>query len=160
MEIRKKIAIYKKPLQTQFHAGSSPLLQIVSLTRFTDSKNQPKTTIFIYNATKYNKLCLNLSDCAKVIRIMQIENPSNHTQWGLPSGAIARLAKGAIRDIKYSPDGSKLAAATYIGIWIYDTRTCTEITYLKGHTGPVYSLTFLPDGTTLASTGDDDTIRL
>ena len=32
-------------------------------------------------------------------------------QWHLPEGASARLGKGTIRDIAYSPDGSRLAVA-------------------------------------------------
>lgn len=91
---------------------------------------------------------------------MHQHNPSLYTEWELPHGAIARLGKGAIRDIKYSPDGNKLAAATYIGIWIYDVNTCSEITLLSRHNEFVYSLAFLPDGTTLASTGEDNKIRL
>ena len=79
---------------------------------------------------------------------------------GTSVGAKARFGKGALRDIKYSPDGSRLAAATYIGIWIYNVHTCAEIAFLTGHTEPVYSLAFFPDGMTLASAGGDETIRL
>ncbi len=71
---------------------------------------------------------------------MNIQKP--YIQWGLPPCTIARFGKGALRDIKYSPDGSRLAAATYIGIWIYNVHTCAEIAFLTGHTEPVYSLTF------------------
>ena len=35
----------------------------------------------------------------------------DYTQWGLPEGAIARIGKGSITDIAYSPDGSRLAVA-------------------------------------------------
>ena len=54
-----------------------------------------------------------------------------YTQWGLPPGALARLGKGAITDIQYSPDGTRLAVATYIGVWLYDAHTCTKLTLLK-----------------------------
>ena len=46
----------------------------------------------------------------------------DYTQWNLPEGAKARLGKGNIRDIKYSPDGKMLAVAGSIGIWLYDTE--------------------------------------
>ncbi|RKU30869.1 hypothetical protein C6497_04120 [Candidatus Poribacteria bacterium] len=41
-------------------------------------------------------------------------------QNGLPEGAIARLGKGGINLIRFSPDGSKLAVGTDIGLWVYD----------------------------------------
>ena len=41
------------------------------------------------------------------------------TQWKLPEGAIARLGKGWINDVKYFRDGSRFAVASTIGIWIY-----------------------------------------
>ena len=45
------------------------------------------------------------------------------TKWGLPEGAIARLGKGGVYEIAYSPDGTRLAVATSIGIWMYDAQT-------------------------------------
>ena len=59
---------------------------------------------------------------------MHIQNPQPWTQWGLSPGAKVRLGKGTLSDIQYSPDGSRLAAATSIGIWIYDVYTSTELT--------------------------------
>ena len=46
---------------------------------------------------------------------------------GLPEGAKTRLGKGKINDIKYSPDGTRLAVASVIGIWIYDAQTGEEL---------------------------------
>ena len=34
---------------------------------------------------------------------------ADFTKWSLPEGAFARLGKGTIDDIAYSPDGSLLA---------------------------------------------------
>ena len=82
-----------------------------------------------------------------------------HTQWSLPEGAKARLGKGSINEIAYSPDGALLAVASSIGVWLYDTNTYQEITLLT-HTSVVYSVAFSPDGNTLASGSVDRTIRL
>ena len=48
----------------------------------------------------------------------------NYTQFSLPQGAKARLGKGWLSgNIAYSPDGTQLAVAGSIGIWLYDTAT-------------------------------------
>ena len=83
----------------------------------------------------------------------------DYTQWELPKGAIARLGKGGINEIQYSPDGMLLAVASDIGIWLYDTSTSQEITLLTGHTAPVLSLAFSSNGRTFVSGGGDGTIR-
>ena len=70
----------------------------------------------------------------------------DHTQWGLPDGAKARLGKGRILDIAHSPDGTQLAVASAIGIWLYDLDASTAVTLLRGHADWVLSVTFSPDG--------------
>ncbi len=84
----------------------------------------------------------------------------NHTRLGLPAGVKARLGKGRIHQIKYFPDGKRLAVATSIGIWIYDVQTGEVLDLLTGHTAPVKSIAFSPDGKTLATGSEDYTIRL
>ena len=72
-------------------------------------------------------------------------------QWHLPEGATARLGKGRITEIAYSPDGTRLAVASSIGIWLYDAQTDEALDLLTGHTDDVTSVSFSPDGNTLAS---------
>ena len=81
-------------------------------------------------------------------------------QWHLPEGAKTRLGKGGISEIAYSPDGTRLAVASSIGIWIYDAQTGEALDLLTGHTWDVTSVAFSPDGQTLASGSYDATIRL
>ena len=84
-----------------------------------------------------------------------------YTQFSLPEGAIARLGKGEIEGyIAYSPDGTRLAVASSIGFWMYDAGSGEELALLTGHTGSVESVAFSPDGNTLASGSDDETVRL
>lgn len=74
----------------------------------------------------------------------------DYTQWHIPNGATARLGKGEVNDIIFSPDGSLLAAATAIGIWLYDVQTGKEITMLP-HLKKVNTLAFSNDGKILAA---------
>ena len=84
----------------------------------------------------------------------------DYTKWKLPQGAKARLGKGYINEITYSPDSSHLAVASSIGIWIYDAETGEELDLFTGHTGPVERLAYSPDGCFIASISDNKTVQL
>ncbi len=74
------------------------------------------------------------------------------TQSVFPEGAKTRLGKDHITgNITYSPDGTRLAMASSLEIWIYDAHTGEELALLAGHVGGVLSVSFSPDGSTLAS---------
>ncbi len=73
----------------------------------------------------------------------------------LPEGAIARFGKGFAFDFEYSPDGTRLAVASTIGVWLYDTQTHEELHFLTGHTEYVNTVDFSPDGKTLVSQSGD-----
>ena len=95
--------------------------------------------------------------------VLTVNIPASYAQDSppseLPDGAIARLGKGTIDEIAYSPDGSLLAVGAGVSIWLYDTVNYQEIAQIVGHTARVSSIAFSPDGQMLAS-GSSGTIRL
>ena len=76
------------------------------------------------------------------------ETPENYAKWELPKEAKARLGKGGINVIQFSPDGAQLAVGSNIGIWLYDVETGKELSLFSGM---CQSLTFSPDGRYLAN---------
>ena len=84
----------------------------------------------------------------------------NYTQENLPEGAKVRLGKGSINDIQFSPDGTRIAVASSIGIWIYDAHTGEELNLLIGHRSSVLSVTYSPNGRFHASMSTNGTVRL
>ncbi len=75
----------------------------------------------------------------------------DNPQIGLPEGAIARIGKGSLGKVNFSPDGSKLAVSTSIGIWFHDPQTGKELELLRrtNITYP-YAFAFSPDGNIIA----------
>ncbi|MDE0314016.1 MAG: hypothetical protein OXM61_03865 [Candidatus Poribacteria bacterium] len=82
----------------------------------------------------------------------------DYAEWGLPEGAKMRLGKGEINDIKFSPDGKRLAVGTSIGIWIYDVNSRKEVTFLKSDKYQIDVLMFIENGMKIVSVGIDGPI--
>jgi WD40 repeat protein len=77
----------------------------------------------------------------------------------LPNGTVARLGKGTIEAVTFSPDGTMLAVAGSIGVYLYDAKSLSEI-YLFETNAWMYSVAFNFDGSLLASGGYDGSIIL
>ena len=92
---------------------------------------------------------------------MQNNLVQDSTKWKLPEGAKARLGKGYVYELTYSPDGKLFAVSGTMGIWIYDAHTGEERNLLLGHgSGGVPAVAFSPNNKLLASGRRDKTIRL
>ncbi len=95
-----------------------------------------------------------------VILFAQGSRAEDYTRLNLPEGALGRLGKGDMGAVDHSPDGTRIAVGSTIGIWLYDAAAGTEIALLTGNTGGVRSVSFSSDGQTLASGSRDGTILL
>ncbi|RKU24001.1 hypothetical protein C6503_01920 [Candidatus Poribacteria bacterium] len=88
-----------------------------------------------------------------IVGIPLISFAEDNTKVGLPEGAIARLGKGGINIMRFSPDGTRLVVGTDVGAWVYDVPDGKETALFTGHTGQVNALAFSQDGKTFASGG-------
>ena len=87
---------------------------------------------------------------------LPITYAQDYTQWGLPEGATARLGKGKILSVQFSPDGTRLSVASGIGIWTYNTQTGKEISLFPIDMSSGERAAFSPDGHILASDYNSD----
>ncbi|MDE0482935.1 MAG: WD40 repeat domain-containing protein [Candidatus Poribacteria bacterium] len=71
---------------------------------------------------------------------------------GIPEAAVARLGKGRIYDVKYSPDGTRFAVATSAGIWLIDATTYKELAFLTQRGIAMHKrIVFSPDSRVVVS---------
>ena len=79
---------------------------------------------------------------------------------GVAGGCADAHRQREYGELAYSPDGTRLAVASSVGIWLYDTETLKEVDLLTGHTGELTSVAYSPDGSLLASGSEDKTVRV
>ena len=73
------------------------------------------------------------------------------TTWALPEGAIARLGRGSVRDMAFSPNGHYLAVGTAIGLWLYELSTLSPIALWDTERGMTDNVSFSPDGSQIVT---------
>ena len=131
----------------------------------TDANGRAQSTLTLGDYSGTNTVEVSVAGRKVAFNAVGVGTPappigSDYQTWHLPAGAIARLGKGRIQEVAFSPDGSLLAVASSFGIWLYDAATSRELALLLGHTFGVSSVSFSPDGSTLASGSWDNTVKL
>lgn len=95
-----------------------------------------------------------------MVPMMEINN-TDITTWALPEGAIARLGRGSVKDIAFSPDGEYLlAVATDIGLWWYELATMQPIALWETERGMVSVVSFSDDGQWIATGNSDGIVKV
>ncbi|MDD9975855.1 MAG: WD40 repeat domain-containing protein [Candidatus Poribacteria bacterium] len=85
---------------------------------------------------------------------------SDLATWALPEQAITRLGRGGAQNVAFSPDESKLAVASRIGLWLYDVATMNPLALWDTERGLVSTVTFSPDGTLIATGNWDAEVKV
>ena len=91
--------------------------------------------------------------------MMDINN-RDFTTWALPENAIARLGRGRVTDLTFSPDGECLVAATDIGLWWYELATMQPVALWETERGMVSAASFSDDGQWIATGNADGVVKV
>ena len=138
-----------------FDAASEMTVDIIDAPIVANLKSKPdvRTQIGSANAVgKRNTPEQQPNDApARIAEAQTEETVKDWTQWALPKNAKARLGKGGINALQFSPDGTQLAVGSYIGVWLYDVETGKEMSMFPGM---CQSIAFSPDGRFLAHGGE------
>ena len=86
--------------------------------------------------------------------------PVTPSQASSSSSVPSKIPGWITGNIASAPDGRYLAAASRLGIWLYDTKTDEEVRLFTGHEDWVTDVAFSPDGNTVVSAVKAGTIRL
>jgi WD40 repeat protein/DNA-binding SARP family transcriptional activator len=86
-------------------------------------------------------------------------NTFGATVWDWRTGEGLATSDAQAEVVTFAPDGRSFATAG-AEAQIWDARTGRLVRTLSGHTGGVHDAAFSPDGATLATAGDDGSIRL
>jgi hypothetical protein len=73
---------------------------------------------------------------------------------------VGRWGKGKVIDAKYSPDGTQLAVATALGVYVYDTETAVQLSFIPVENIQLASMAISPDWQIVAMGIEPDQIEI
>ncbi len=82
------------------------------------------------------------------------------TTWALPEGAIARLGRGNVGSMAFSPDGQYFAVGSWIGLWLYELPALSPIALWDTERGMTGSVSFSPDGSQIVTATSGGNIKV
>ena len=82
------------------------------------------------------------------------------TTWALPEGAIARLGRGNVGSMAFSPDGQYFAVGSWIGLWLYELPTLSPIALWDTERGMTGRVSFSPDGSQIVTATSGGNIKV
>ena len=85
---------------------------------------------------------------------------SDVARWALPEGAIARLGRGNVGSMAFSPDGQHFAVGSWIGLWLYELPTLTPIALWDTERGMTGSVSFSPDGSQIVTATSGGNVKI
>ncbi len=87
-------------------------------------------------------------------------NDSDVATWALPEGAIARLGRGSVGSMAFSPDGQYFAVGSWIGLWLYELPTLTPIALWDTERGMTSGVSFSPDGSQIVTATSGGNVKV
>ena len=95
--------------------------------------------------------------------------PQEHRDWEWQyyhnqldgASLVLRVPGGKVRSFALSPSGRQVAVCCidHNELYLYDVSSGKESAVLRGHSAPVTTVAYHPDGTQIATASDDQTIR-
>ena len=87
-------------------------------------------------------------------------NDSDVAKWALPEGATARLGRGSVGSMAFSPDGQYFAVGSRIGLWLYELPTLTPIALWDTERGMTGGVSFSPDGSRIVTSTSAENVKI
>jgi len=112
-------------------------------------------TAIVSKTTELLKTATSMPTLPPVIGGSQVISLANVTQ----IEELARIGRGSIQEVQYSPDGSLLAVGSSIGVFLYDAFTLEEKIFIED-SAYLRTVSWLPDSKRIVSGNSDGEVKI